>query len=36
MQTILVHEIFSKLRTKEDKINYFREQGISYFFITII
>ena len=36
MQTILVHEIFSKLRIKEDKINYFREQGMSYLFITII
>ena len=36
MQTVLVHEIFSKLRTREDKINYFREQGLSYFFIIII
>ena len=36
MQTILVHEIFSKLRTKEDKINYFREQGMPYYFIAII
>ena len=35
MQPILVHEIFSKLRTKEDKINYFLEQGTIYFFNKI-
>ena len=27
MQTISLHEIYAKLRTKEDKINYFREHG---------
>lgn len=27
METIFVHEIYSKLKTKEDIINYFRENG---------
>ena len=27
MQTISINEIYLKLRTKEDKINYFREHG---------
>lgn len=27
MQTIFLHEIYSKLKTKEDIINYFRENG---------
>lgn len=27
METIFVHEIYAKLKSKEDIINYFREQG---------